>query len=305
MRPVGKHRAARTPVSRRAVATVREGRAALPAGSVLGGAALGALGAASGVLAPGSALAAAQPGPLAAPHRDAAVVRVPAGARYAAPSEAELEALRGCESTGQYSIATGNGFFGAYQFDLGTWRGLGLDGYPQTAPADLQDAAAAALEQSRGWQPWPACSARLGLVPRPATVVPTYVTVDQRAARTPARTPASAPAGRHRRPLGAGPTAVGQAAAPAHTSIVPAFSGRVLSRASVRTYRADVRLWQERMAQRGWNVAPDGHFGPRSQAVAGAFAAEKRLTEGLPGEVGAQVWAAAWTSPVTSAAVAA
>lgn len=293
---MGKHRAPRTSVLSSSVlsSSVLGSSAATTA---RGGAALGTVGAVAAVFTPGAAAAA--DGPVAQPRRDAVLVAVPAGARFAPPSEGELAALRSCEAGGQYSIATGNGFYGAYQFDLGTWRSLGLSGYPHQASPQVQDAAAAALMRSRGWGPWPSCSARLGLVPRPADAVPAEsVVVDLGTYATSVR--AAAPVtGRHRKPLGSGPATVDRARAPRATATAPAFGGHVLSVADVTTYRSDVRLWQERMAQRGWALVPDGHFGPRTQAVAKAFADEKAVYDALPGEVGAAVWAAAWTLPVT------
>ncbi len=72
-------------------------------------------------------------------------------------------ALRSCESGGNYLTDTGNGYYGAYQFSLGTWQGLGFSGLPSQAPPALQDQAAMRLETLRGWSPWPVCSAALGL----------------------------------------------------------------------------------------------------------------------------------------------
>ena len=72
-------------------------------------------------------------------------------------------ALRKCESGGRYDISTGNGFYGAYQFMLSTWRGLGYPGYPHEAPPAMQDEAAQKLQARSGWGQWPACSRRLGL----------------------------------------------------------------------------------------------------------------------------------------------
>ena len=46
------------------------------------------------------------------------------------PGEAAWAALRSCESHGNYQVNTGNGFYGAYQFDLGTWRSMGGSGLP-------------------------------------------------------------------------------------------------------------------------------------------------------------------------------
>jgi hypothetical protein len=71
--------------------------------------------------------------------------------------------LRQCESGGNYQDNTGNGFYGAYQFDQGTWNGLGYPGRPDQAPPAMQDQAAKQLQASRGWEPWPSCSRKLGL----------------------------------------------------------------------------------------------------------------------------------------------
>ncbi len=83
-----------------------------------------------------------------------------------------LAQLRGCESGGNYAINTGNGFYGAYQFDERTWLGVGGTGYPNTNPPAVQDEMATRLYEQRGWAPWPSCSRSLGLyavpVERPA-----------------------------------------------------------------------------------------------------------------------------------------
>lgn len=78
---------------------------------------------------------------------------------------AALAKLRSCE--GAYTSNTGNGYYGAYQFNMGTWRGNAPAAYanvlPSDAPPGVQDEAAATLYKRRGWQPWPACSRKLGL----------------------------------------------------------------------------------------------------------------------------------------------
>jgi hypothetical protein len=71
--------------------------------------------------------------------------------------------LRACESGGDYAADTGNGYYGAYQFSLATWEGLGLSGLPSEAPPAVQDHAAEELEAMHGWGQWPACAAALGL----------------------------------------------------------------------------------------------------------------------------------------------
>ena len=72
-------------------------------------------------------------------------------------------ALRKCESNDRYDLNTGNGYYGAYQFKLGTWQKLGFPGYPHDAPPAVQDDAARVLQSKLGWGQWGACSRRLGL----------------------------------------------------------------------------------------------------------------------------------------------
>jgi hypothetical protein len=75
----------------------------------------------------------------------------------------EFAELRQCESSDNYQTDTGNGYFGAYQFDEETWLGLGYSGYPNEASPSVQDQAAEQLQAQRGWEPWPTCSRLLGL----------------------------------------------------------------------------------------------------------------------------------------------
>ncbi len=77
--------------------------------------------------------------------------------------DAAFAALRKCESGGNYKTATGNGYYGAYQFDPRTWRTLGYSGLPSDAAPEVQDEAARKLLAKAGWGQWPACSRKLGL----------------------------------------------------------------------------------------------------------------------------------------------
>lgn len=70
-------------------------------------------------------------------------------------------ALAQCESGGNPAINTGNGYYGMYQFDLQTWRGVGGYGYPHQASAAEQTKRAQILYNMRGAQPWPVCGLRL------------------------------------------------------------------------------------------------------------------------------------------------
>ncbi len=77
------------------------------------------------------------------------------------PTPAQWEALRQCESSGNYLVNTGNGYFGAYQFDQPTWESVGGSGRPHWAEPVVQDARARLLFARRGWQPWPICGRHL------------------------------------------------------------------------------------------------------------------------------------------------
>jgi resuscitation-promoting factor RpfA len=180
----------------------------------------------------------------------------------ATPAEAatadDFARLRQCESGNNYRANTGNGYYGAYQFELRTWRGLGYGGYPHQAAPSTQDRAARELQADRGWQPWPACARKLGLT-------------TSHASRSGQRT-----------------VVVGER---------PAFT-QTLTKALVHQKRTDVRAWQARMRDRGWDIKVDGRFGPRSARVAARFAAEKGIRV-TPGTVNRTMWDAAWRLPVT------
>lgn len=76
---------------------------------------------------------------------------------------AALARLRSCEAGGVYTRDSGNGYYGAYQYNVGTWGDY--DGYtlPSDAPPAAQDQKAWLTYQARGWEPWPSCSASQGL----------------------------------------------------------------------------------------------------------------------------------------------
>ncbi len=75
---------------------------------------------------------------------------------------AKLASIRACESGGNYSTNTGNGFYGAYQFTPSTWQAVtGLSGTANMYPASVQDAAAAKLYAGgAGAGNWPVCAYR-------------------------------------------------------------------------------------------------------------------------------------------------
>ena len=68
-----------------------------------------------------------------------------------------LQAIAACESGGNYSTNTGNGFYGAYQFTQSTWASVGGSGNPAAASPAEQDRRAAMLYAREGASPWPVC----------------------------------------------------------------------------------------------------------------------------------------------------
>jgi len=75
--------------------------------------------------------------------------------------------LARCESSGDWAIDTGNGYFGGLQFDAATWRGFGGQAYApraDLASREEQIAVATRVRDARGgYGSWPACAAKLGL----------------------------------------------------------------------------------------------------------------------------------------------
>ena len=86
------------------------------------------------------------------------------------PAQAQAATVRDrlarCESSGNWRINTGNGYYGGLQFSASTWRGFGGGAF---APrADLATKAqqiyvATKVQKVQGWNAWPACSRKLGL----------------------------------------------------------------------------------------------------------------------------------------------
>jgi len=72
------------------------------------------------------------------------------------------DAIADCESSGNWHINTGNGYYGGLQFDIRTWLGAGGGAYASRADLasrEQQIAVAEAVYASRGLSPW-ACGYR-------------------------------------------------------------------------------------------------------------------------------------------------
>jgi hypothetical protein len=87
----------------------------------------------------------------------------PAPATGGAIALSTWERVAQCESGGNWSINTGNGYYGGLQFNLDSWRWVGGSGYPHEASKAEQIHRAELLHERQGWNAWPACSRKLGL----------------------------------------------------------------------------------------------------------------------------------------------
>jgi LysM repeat protein len=73
--------------------------------------------------------------------------------------------IAACESGGNWSINTGNGYYGGLQFTQSTWEAYG--GLSYASRADLasrsaQITVAEKVQASQGWGAWPVCSYKAG-----------------------------------------------------------------------------------------------------------------------------------------------
>ncbi|MGY5766205.1 transglycosylase family protein [Brachybacterium sp. DNPG3] len=82
------------------------------------------------------------------------------------PSGSVWDSIAQCESGGNWSINTGNGYYGGLQFNQGTWEAYGGTSYAaraDLATRDQQIAIATKVQANQGWGAWPACTSKLGL----------------------------------------------------------------------------------------------------------------------------------------------
>jgi peptidoglycan hydrolase-like protein with peptidoglycan-binding domain len=209
----------------------------------------------------------------------ATTVVVPGSSASADPSAQTWYRLRMCESSNNYAIDTGNDHYGAYQFDLPTWRSVGGSGYPNKASKAEQDARALILYRRRGWQPWQ-CASILGLREDRDARSGRVADIVLPRAGTPRPAPAPAPA----------PT---PAPRPAPTgSSVPGFPGG----SHWYTYgewNSQIKRFQDQMHRRGYFPVGTGEYGPNTLKMVKQL---QRLNGLVPnGYIGPNTWRLAWT----------
>lgn len=80
------------------------------------------------------------------------------GALAASEPAVNWNALAQCESDGDWSADTGNGFYGGLQISESTWRANGGQGTPAQASPAAQIAVARRILARQGTSAWPTCS---------------------------------------------------------------------------------------------------------------------------------------------------
>lgn len=188
------------------------------------------------------------------------------------PSPADWASLRACESSGRYDVVATHGHYGAYQFDIPTWKSVGGSGLPSDASVAEQDYRALYLYRMRGWQPWE-CAGMRALVPDR----------DAASKRVPTRGEAASMAPDGTREV--------RAAHPP-TDGVPAWPGEVFAFGDCHPA---LRVWQLRMKERGYAFAGTGCY--RELTRAAVLEVQREYGINPSGRLGPQTWRAAWTEP--------
>ena len=120
---------------------------------------------------------------------------VAAPAANAAP-DSVWDRVAQCESSGNWNINTGNGFFGGLQFTSSTWRAFGGSQFADSAnraSREQQIVVAERVLAGQGWGAWPVCSRKAGAAGQPVTVRATTPAAPKPAPAA-APKPAAAPA---------------------------------------------------------------------------------------------------------------
>ena len=81
----------------------------------------------------------------------------------AANAEPNWDAMAQCESGGNWSANTGNGFYGGLQFTPATWAANGGVGSPAAASREQQIYVARNVLRTQGIGAWPVCGCPVGV----------------------------------------------------------------------------------------------------------------------------------------------
>ena len=180
----------------------------------------------------------------------------------AAPAQADSvnwDAVAECESGGNWSTSTGNGFSGGLQFTPSTWAAYGGSGDASTASKAEQIRVAENVLDGQGIGAWPNCGP-LGLTgaatSTPAPVAETQVSTQS--VETPAPAPAAEEAPVAQTPAAEAPAAQAPAAEAPVAEQAPAAEAPVAEQAPVVEYTAPAAPVAEQPAVAGAYTVASG-----------------------------------------------
>ena len=183
----------------------------------------------------------------------AGVATVAGGLATATSAQASTvwDRVASCESGGNWSINTGNGYYGGLQFSDRTWDAFGGERYAATAnraSKAQQITVAQKVLASQGPGAWPTCGARAGLTRANGGAAGAGSTTTARASRSTTR---KAPAHHS-----AGKLVVDGIRGPKTNAAIERWVGGSVNGS---LSRSDVRALQRKVGS-----APDGAIGPRT-----------------------------------------
>lgn len=94
-----------------------------------------------------------------------------------AGAEPNWDAVAMCETGGNWSANTGNGFYGGLQFKPTTWKANGGKGSPQDATREEQIRVARNVLRTQGIGAWPKCGGPAGQVGGTCSTVVKFIPV--------------------------------------------------------------------------------------------------------------------------------
>jgi hypothetical protein len=103
----------------------------------------------------------------AAPEKPAEPEKGAEPAKPTGGGSSTWDGLAQCESSGNWAVNTGNGYYGGLQFDSATWSDFGGTKYAPRADQATKEQQIEIAEKVRdqrgGYGSWPACARKLGL----------------------------------------------------------------------------------------------------------------------------------------------
>jgi hypothetical protein len=189
-------------------------------------------------------------------------------------SAVNWDKVAACESGGNWSTSTGNGYYGGLQFTQSTWHANGGKGSPNGASRSEQIAVAENVVRTQGIGAWPVCGRGAG----GSTANAGTSNTSEHSSRSTTR--ATIPSSKSTSSKG-----TSSKSSTSRTSTVQR-STTVLSTALIAQARTDVKVAQTRLNANGAELEVDGHFGPLTEAATKAFQAHKGLSP--DGEIGSQ-----------------